>query len=94
MLRMCLSLEKNFDIDLYSKEIQLHLCKSIKKVRYEKGLTILELSSICDVSPGYLSDVENGKHMNVSMRFLIKICFSLNINLPQLLEESLREKGQ
>lgn len=81
-------------IEQYSLKISQYIFRAIKDRRYEKNYTILELASICDVSPGYLSDVENGKHHNTSLRFLLKICIALDLKLDDLLHKSFEENGQ
>ena len=81
------------NLDQYTKDINSYIFKSIKSHRQEKKYTILDLAAKCDVSAGYLSDVENGKHSNVSLRFLLKICLALELNLDELLRESFQING-
>lgn len=81
-------------IDEYSLEVTRYVFEVIKQTRKEKKLTILELAAICDVSPGYLSDLENQKHPNASLRFLLKVCITLDLNLDKVLQTAIMKLGE
>lgn len=59
--------------------------KRIKQSRKEQGLSQAELADRMNVSPSYLSDIENGK-TNFSLETLIRLTESLQISSDWLLQ--------
>lgn len=57
---------------------------TIKNLRKHKNLTLLELSNKCDLSTTYLSDIENNKLDNCSIKTLEKISIALEVNIKDL----------
>lgn len=57
---------------------------TIKNLRKQKNLTLLELSNKSDLSTTYLSDIENNKLDNCSTQVLEKIADALNVNIKDL----------
>lgn len=51
----------------------------IKKLRTEKGLTSKQLAELTNLTPAYLSMLENGKRNNPSTEILQSIASALNI---------------
>ena len=56
----------------------------IKRIREKKGLTQEKLAEACDISKGFLSDVENNKR-NISSQKLLSIANILGASLEYLL---------
>ena len=56
----------------------------IKRIREKKGLTQEKLAEACDMSKGFLSDVENNKR-NISSQKLLSIANVLGASLEYLL---------
>ena len=56
----------------------------IKQFREEKGITLLELANISNVSIGYLSHLENGGRNNPSFNVMSKIANALNKNITDI----------
>jgi transcriptional regulator with XRE-family HTH domain len=56
----------------------------IKKIREKKGLTQEKLAEACDISKGFLSDVENNKR-NIGSQKLLSIANILGASLEYLL---------
>ncbi|EHN15808.1 helix-turn-helix domain-containing protein [Clostridium sporogenes] len=54
---------------------------NIKKFRIEKGLSLNKLAKMCDISPSYLSDLENNKSYNPSTEKLNKLAEQLNVRI-------------
>ena len=52
----------------------------IKKLREDRGFTKYRLAADAGVSPGYISDLENGKKCP-TVEVLDNICFALGITL-------------
>ena len=57
----------------------------LKKIRNEKGLSLRELSTLCDVSVSYISDIENDRN-DPSIKTLKKICDSLDIKMSNAIK--------
>jgi repressor LexA len=60
---------------------------NIKAKREAKNMTLSELAKQCNLSVGYLSDIENNKKRNPSYDKLTKIAEVLNVPLNELVEE-------
>jgi transcriptional regulator with XRE-family HTH domain len=56
----------------------------IKKIREKKGMTQERLADACDISKGFLSDVENNKR-NIGSQKLLSIANTLGASLEYLL---------
>ncbi|MEK5358092.1 helix-turn-helix transcriptional regulator [Paenibacillus sp. FSL L8-0709] len=59
--------------------------KNIRKARKNKGISISVLSSLCKISVGKLSNLENGKTETVSTEDLEKIAFSLSTSIDDII---------
>lgn len=62
------------------------LGKKIKKIRKERGLTLMELAEKSGVSQGYLSRIENGRH-DPTFSVLLQIARALQIQVSMLYQE-------
>lgn len=60
--------------------------KNIKKFRKEKNISQRELAKLVNISPGYLSHLENGGRKNPSILLIKKIAQVLEKNMNDLLE--------
>ena len=56
----------------------------IKYYREQKGLTLLELANLCNISTGYLSHLENGSRKNPSFNVMSKIANVLNKKITDI----------
>ena len=56
----------------------------IKKVREEKGLTLLKLSDLSGVSVGYLCHLEKGSRSNPSIEVMVNISEALNKRITEV----------
>lgn len=59
---------------------------TIRYFRKRKGLTLRELSKKTNISPIYISELENGKKKNPSEEILYKIICGLNLTQDDMLE--------
>jgi DNA-binding Xre family transcriptional regulator len=57
----------------------------LKKLREEKGLSIRELASHCDVDYGKISKLENNK-ANLTVTTLIELAIGLDVHPKELLD--------
>ena len=57
---------------------------NIKQFREEKGLTLLKLAHLSNVSIGYLLHLENGGRNNPSFNVMSKISNALNKNITYI----------
>lgn len=62
----------------------------MKEKRIEKGMTQVELSTICNISSKYLSSIENGRN-SPSLDVLSKISDTLGVSVVYLLNDRIEE---
>jgi transcriptional regulator with XRE-family HTH domain len=60
---------------------------NINKYRQLRGLSLSELSNRCNLSVGYISDIEKGVKTNPSIETLYKIAEALDVKLIDLVSE-------
>ena len=61
------------------------MCKNrIKIIRKEKGMTILELAILSEISPGYLCHLEKGSRNNPSLGVMERISKALNKSVAEV----------
>lgn len=56
----------------------------IRKIREEKGMTLLKLSDLSGVSVGYLCHLEKGSRNNPSIEVMEKISEALNKSITEV----------
>lgn len=56
----------------------------IKKIRQEKGITLVKLSDLCGISVGYLCHLEKGSRNNPSIGVMEKISKALNKPITEI----------
>ena len=61
--------------------------KNIKKYRKLKGLTQNELAQKCNLSKGYISDIENNTFKTFSLNTLYLIAKNLDVHIRQLFDD-------
>ena len=57
----------------------------IKAKREERGLTLVEFAKLVGISPGYLSQLENGHKVNPKLELILSIIKELGIDMDMLL---------
>lgn len=57
----------------------------IKAKREEKKLGLVAFAKQLEISPGYLSQIENGKKKNPNLEILLKITHALDLDLDMVL---------
>jgi transcriptional regulator with XRE-family HTH domain len=62
---------------------------NIRVLRNLKGMTLPELAKAAGIAKGYLSQIENGKQNNPSLKNLSKLADILNVNLSVLIGEKM-----
>ncbi len=65
--------------------------KKIRSIRIRKGLSQLQLSEKAEVSPPYISYIENGVK-NASIETLVKIANALQVSIDELLDDNLNDE--
>lgn len=63
----------------------------IKKIRIEKGLTSKQLAELTNLTPAYLSMLENGKRTNPSTEIIQSIANALNVPMGYFFEKTTSE---
>jgi len=56
----------------------------VKKIREEKGMTLVKLSELSGVSVGYLCHLEKGSRKNPSIGIMEKISKALNKSITEI----------
>lgn len=71
----------------YNPQFKAIICNNIKKYRKEKGLRLMELAELLDVSPEYLKRIEspNDEKKGSSLTLLYKISIILDKKLDDFL---------
>ncbi len=64
----------------------IQIGERLRIVREDREYSVNALARLADISASYISDLENGKKANPSIKELVKICKSLNIGLDVLLD--------
>ena len=75
---------------MYSKNFEIG--RRIKEEREEKRITQEQLAELSDLSPNYISKMENGTYTNIGSKHLIDICNALNITMGDLFQDNLNEQ--
>lgn len=57
----------------------------IKAKREEKNISLVDFAREVEISPGYLSQLENGKKANPNLKVMLKITQALDIEVDTLL---------
>lgn len=65
--------------------MEIKVGEIIKAKREEKGYSLVEFSKIIEISPGYLSQIENGRKTNPKLEIILKIIHELGIDIEMLL---------
>lgn len=61
--------------------------KNIKKYREKKGITQEQLANLCNLSVGFISDLESNTFRTISLNTMYLISKKLEINVKQLLDD-------
>mgnify|MGYP002644279548 CR=1 FL=1 len=71
----------------YNPEFKAIICNNIKNFRKEKGMRLMDLAEILDISPEYLKRIEspNDEKKNCSLSLLYKISIILDKKLDDFL---------
>ena len=69
-----------------NKDIKKILGENVRFYRYANKFTQEKLAEKCDLSPRYVSDIENGNG-NISIETLAKLSETLKVSAPKLIEK-------
>lgn len=65
--------------------MEIKVGEIIKAKREEKKYTLVEFANMVDISPGYLSQLENGKKANPKLEIVLRIIKELDMDIDMLL---------
>ncbi len=65
--------------------MQIKVGEIIRVKREEKNISLVEFAKQAGISPGYLSQLENGKKTNPNLDLLMRIADALDIDIDELL---------
>lgn len=60
--------------------------EKIRKFRKKRGLTLMNVSEVTKLSPGYIADLEKNKKTNPTMDTLTKLANALGVKVSDLVE--------
>jgi transcriptional regulator with XRE-family HTH domain len=66
-------------------DVEIKVGEIIKAKREEKKYTLVDFAKLVGISPGYLSQLENGRKANPNLEIVLKIIKELEIDLDMLL---------
>ena len=59
--------------------------KHVKKLREQKGMTLMDVSAGCSLSDGRISEIEHGKY-NITFNTLLELAKGLEVHPSKLLD--------
>ncbi|NLL67496.1 MAG: helix-turn-helix transcriptional regulator [Clostridiaceae bacterium] len=65
--------------------MKISIGEIIKTKREEKGFNLSEFARLIEISPGYLSQIENGRKTNPKLEIVLRIIHELDIDIEMLL---------
>jgi len=65
--------------------MEIKIGEIIKTKREEKGYNLSEFAKLIEISPGYLSQIENGIRTNPKLEIILRIIHELGIDIEMLL---------
>ena len=75
-----------------TSEERISLGTRIRDLREQRGMTLGDLERACNVSKGYLSQLEGGKASNPTIVAVTKIAQGLGVSVSELLGEPVTEE--
>ena len=73
--------------------MEIKVGEIIRAKREEKNISLSDFAKELEISPGYLSQIENGIKKNPNLEILLKIINKLDIDLAMLLGIESREEN-
>ena len=65
--------------------MEIKVGEIIKAKREEKGCSLVEFAKRIGISPGYLSQIENGRKTNPKLDIILRVIHELDIDIEMLL---------
>lgn len=65
--------------------MEIKVGEIIKAKREEKGISLIDFAKRIEISPGYLSQIENGRKTNPKLEIILRIIHELDIDITMLL---------
>lgn len=67
---------------------------NVRRARFIKGLSQLELSRLTGLSPGHISEIENGGRKNIQAKTIKRLAHGLDVDIATLLDEGRMGEGK
>lgn len=74
-----------------AKQIQKYICLEFASIRKSKKITLEEVAFALDVTPSYLSRIENAKFQNTPLYLFIMLSDYYNIDWYQIVNVATRK---
>ena len=65
--------------------MEIKVGEVIKAKREEKNISLVDFAKVAGISPGYLSQLENGRKTNPKLEIILRIIKELDLNVDMLL---------
>jgi transcriptional regulator with XRE-family HTH domain len=62
------------------------VAENVRRFRYRRGLTQVELGELCGIAQGRISDLETGRHIP-QLPTMIRVAGALGVEVPELFVE-------
>lgn len=73
--------------------MEIKVGEVIKEKREERNYSLVEFSKVIGISPGYLSQLENGRKSNPNLEIILRILNELDIDMDMLLGIDSSDEG-
>ncbi|HID4790019.1 TPA: helix-turn-helix domain-containing protein [Staphylococcus aureus] len=75
-----------------AKRLQYYICNEMKFIRKNKKLSQEEVAYALNITPSYLSRIENGKFSNTPLFLFIQIADYYNVPLEKIITVATKKK--
>ena len=70
-----------------NKYIYVIVSKNIRRIRKEKGLTLVQLADLIQYNEGTIANIENSSYQTFSLEFLYVISKKLNVSMCEFFKD-------
>jgi transcriptional regulator with XRE-family HTH domain len=68
----------------HSDEILVRIGSNVRRIRTKKGLSLRELSYLCNIDNSKIAKIEQGR-INITVKTLMELCSGLEVGPSELL---------
>jgi len=79
----------NINIDKKAEDISTYIALELKLVRIRKGITLTKVCDDLQMSPSYLSQIENKKRNKISIHTLLRLALYYDVNFSVVVQNAI-----